>query len=261
MGTYIEKNSKSKFFVGPEVEYTAANGKKTLFVVGMQKIKTIEELAIKHKTPHIFFGTANSFLFDGNDWDRVISHFLERGYMVSVEYSAHQHEKMLSKLSSWIWQSKHFIPVLSVKIPNIEFSNPNLILKIDDSEFQHSNAGVWCYNHQELMDSNRMTGWQEYDLEEINYVEAATEEEVEVQKPIVQKPIVQKPAIQKASNKKANPPLKKDVKPEIKELEEPVESLVKNDVVAGLDLEIPQIKTTESEKITQILSKIDADEV
>lgn len=256
MGTYIDKNSKSKFFVGPEVEYTAANGKKTLFVVGMQKIKTIEELAVKHKTPHIFFGTANSFLFDGNDWDRVISHFLERGYMISVEYSAHQHEKMLSKLSPWIWQSKHFIPVLSVKIPNIEFSNPNLILKIDDSEFQHSNPGVWCYNHQELMDSNRMTGWQEYDLEEIEYVETVVEEDVEIQKPTIQKPVVQKP-----STKKAIPPLKKEVKPEIKETEEQLETFVKNDVVAGLDLEIPQIKNAESEKITKILSKIDTDEV
>jgi hypothetical protein len=164
-----------KFFVGPEIEQTPAYGKKTLFVVGLQDIDRIEKLAQEHKCPHIFLSANRSFdsvaLVDGQykvgetlaaDWEVQIHKLLDKGYMVSLDYPAHKHVDVLKIIGPGIWQSRNFVPVLSVAIPCVNTSSVNLTVKIDDSNFKETNPGVWCMNHTEVTDSNRFTSWTEY---------------------------------------------------------------------------------------------------
>jgi len=153
------------FFIGPEVEHTPAYSKKTLFVVGKQDIATIVKYATEHKVGHIFMGANHSF--DASTsvspyWNSTITDLLDRGYWVSLDYPAHQHDIVLKLLSAGIWQSRIFVPLLSVRIPNIQMSSPNLTIKIDDNEFNGSNPGVWCMHFREVTDSNRFTDWTEY---------------------------------------------------------------------------------------------------
>lgn len=170
-----EGHNDTKFFVAGEVEQTPAFGKKTLFVVGLQDTNTIERLAREHKTLHIFLGANRSFdsleLKNGMymientlalDWEKQIQSLIERGFVVTLDYPAHKHVDVLSILNKTIWQSRNFIPVLSVAVPNVNTSNINLTIKIDDISFGATNPGVWCMNHHEITNSNRFTGWEEY---------------------------------------------------------------------------------------------------
>jgi hypothetical protein len=70
-------------------------------------------------------------------------------------------------LNPGIWQSRLFVPLLSVRIPKIQTSSTNLTVKIDDVDFNATNPGVWCIHHHELTDSNRFTGWAEYESDDI----------------------------------------------------------------------------------------------
>lgn len=163
------------FFVGPEIEQTPAFGKKTLFVVGLQDTTLVEKHATENQVKHIFLTANRSFdsveFKDGAyvvgktlaaDWAKQISHLLSKNYMVSVDYPAHKHAMLLEILDKNIWQSRNFVPILSVAVPHVSTSSPNLTVKIDDVNFGATNPGVWCMNYTEVTDSNRFTSWAEY---------------------------------------------------------------------------------------------------
>ena len=161
------------FFVGPEVEHTPAYSKRTLFVVGFQDTAEIEKQARANKTPHIFLGANHSFDAShytdhfGKTWDDQITHLLDKGFWVTLDYQAHQHETVLKMLNPGVWQSRLFVPLLGVRIPCIETSNPNLTVKIDDVDFKATNRGVWCMHFHEVTDSNRFTDWQDYESDSV----------------------------------------------------------------------------------------------
>ena len=159
-------HENTAFFIGPEVEHTPAFSKKTLFVVGKQTVEKILSLAREHKVTHIFMGANHSFVVDPTDgtlyWNETITELLDRGFWVSLDYPAHQHESVLKILSAGVWQSRIFVPLLRVEIPKVQTSSPNLTVKIDDVDFNSTNPGVWCLHFHEVTDSNRFTDWIEY---------------------------------------------------------------------------------------------------
>lgn len=161
-------HEKVKFFIGPEVEYTPAHAKRTLFVVGKQPAEDILAQARENRVTHIFMGANHSFSADGNAyWDKTITELLDRGLWVTLDYQAHEHDSVLNMLNAGIWQSRIFVPLLAVRIPRVQTSNPNLTIKIDDVDFAATNDGVWCMHHTEATDSNRFTSWNEYTSDEV----------------------------------------------------------------------------------------------
>lgn len=170
----------AKFFIGGEVEQTPAFGKKTLFVVGLQDTLAIISTAKSNNIQHIFLSANRSFdsvaLVDdvymvgdtlAADWATQLETLINKGYTVSLDYPAHKHVDVLKIISPAVWQSRNFIPVLSVAVPHVTTSNINLTIKIDDINFGATNPGVWCINHHEITDSNRFTSWDEYASDEI----------------------------------------------------------------------------------------------
>ena len=95
-------------------------------------------------------------------WDQTITSLLDKGYWVSLDYQAHQHKDVLNILNPVTWQSRMFVPLLSVRIPFVQTSSTNLTVKIDDIDFNATNPGVWCMHFREVTDSNRFTDWNEY---------------------------------------------------------------------------------------------------
>lgn len=164
-------HKNKSFFVGPEVEHTPAFSKRTLFVIGKQDVEKIIELARENKTPHVFMGANHSFEVDPTDgtmyWDQTITALLDRGFWVTLDYPAHQHRSVLLMLNPEVWHSRLFVPLLRVEIPNVQTSSSNLTVKIDDVGFNATNPGVWCMNFNEVTDSNRFTGWIEYESDVI----------------------------------------------------------------------------------------------
>jgi len=179
-------HTKTTFFVGPEVEQTPAYGKKTLFVVGWQETKTVLEHARAEKVAHVFLGANHSFdttyvtdYLAKTTSDQIVE-LLGAGFMVTLDYQAHQHDKVLAMLAPEVWQSRQFVPLLSVRIPHVGTSSINLTVKIDDIDFKATNPGVWCLHHNQIMDSNRFTDWKEYESDNV----IATEED-----PILHEPV------------------------------------------------------------------------
>lgn len=166
-----EGHDNAEFFIGAEVEYTPAHGKRTLFVVGKQPVDLIIKNARENGATHIFMGANHYFEASAQCqdpyWDKTIAQLLDNGFWVSIEYQAHEHGLALKMFSEKVWRSRYFIPLLSVRIPHVQTSSSNLTIKIDDVNFKATNDGVWCLHHTEATDSNRFTPWIEYSNDEI----------------------------------------------------------------------------------------------
>ena len=163
-----------EFFLGPEVELTPAHGKRTLFVVGYQEPEVVEAQAKTNRVTHVYLGANHSFDPEavskgnaGKSWNELVKYLLDRNYFVTIDYQAHMHDLVLPMFTAGVWQSRLFIPILSVRIPKIQNSSPNLTIKFDDIDFNATNEGVWCLNHSEVTDSNRFTPWQDYTSDEV----------------------------------------------------------------------------------------------
>jgi len=165
-----EGHNNVKFFIGPEVEQTPAYSKRTLFVVDEQPLADIEKYAREHKVTHVFLGANHSFNASREAapyWNMIITSLLSRGYWVTLDYQAHDHALVYEMLADSIWKCRTFVPLVGVRLPHFQTASPNLTVKIDDQDFNSTNAGVWCLHHNELADSNRFTSWNDYATDEV----------------------------------------------------------------------------------------------
>jgi hypothetical protein len=155
-----------ELFTGKEVEHTPAYGMQTLFVNGKTDVNQI----LEHATEHVYLG-ANHCKIDVDNWDELqyynntIKTLLKKGYWVTFDYEAHNHDVMLSALDVSIWKHKKFIPMLSVHVPDIKTSNPNLTVKIADDVFNGNNGGVWCMDVNDMTEQ-KFTPWKDYTKDE-----------------------------------------------------------------------------------------------
>jgi hypothetical protein len=149
------------FFTGTEVEKTPAFGKQTLFVVGVQSVNDIAEHL--QGCEHIFFGANHSFHPDNNlewaRWEGMIGHFLERGYMCSLDIPVKCVEDFNE---SGLCEYRNFVPQIRISIPYIKLWNYNTMIKIDDSDFDATNPGVWTHSLHSLMSRRTFTDWDQY---------------------------------------------------------------------------------------------------
>lgn len=161
------------FFTGVEVEHTPAFGKNTLFVIGVQPVKEIQEWlddfnnfedASKH-IGHIFFGANHSFnpasdnYLEWQRWESMIDHFLEQGHLCSLDIPLAAAESLLE---GGLNEHNNFIPQIRIPLPYIKLWNYNTMLKIDDKDFNATNPGVWTHKLHNLMSRETFTNWHEY---------------------------------------------------------------------------------------------------
>jgi len=156
----------SKFFVGTEVEHSPCYGQTTLFVVGLADIQDIETQAQAHNCTHIYFGANHSFPQGiDNDhevwsaWGSMIKATLRARYWCSLDLDVSGikglHESGLTEFT-------RFVPMISVKMPYVQLLGYNATIKIDDTDFDHSNPGVWCHRLHRLLDPDCFTSFSEY---------------------------------------------------------------------------------------------------
>jgi len=161
---YNEDRKKALYMIGTEIEKTPAFSKKTLFVAGYRPHDEISNVAKQHKVMHIYMGANRSFRMN-NDWDLLLTKLLDSGFIVTLDYPVEHHKDLTQALSKGIWQCRNFIPLATVNVTKLNILSQNLTIKIDDPDAV--NEGVWCWNQHELVDSNKFTGWNEYEDDEI----------------------------------------------------------------------------------------------
>jgi hypothetical protein len=163
-----EGHNNASIFVGAEVEHTPAFGLKTLFVVGVQSVELIEAAYIAHKCEHIYFGANQSFAPDSLDyykpWDEMISHFLKKDRLCTLDFDAVDTEDVLE---FGFTEYHNFIPMISVKLPYLQQLGYNAIIKLDDKDFKATNPGVWCHSLHNLLDRKVFTDWSKYTKDEV----------------------------------------------------------------------------------------------
>ena len=159
-----------QFFIGTEVEHTPAYGLKTLFVTGVQPVEAIVGALANQEVRHIFFGANHSFNPVYNDyagwkqWDDMISHFLDKDYLCSLDIPLSAVEEFHD---GGLCEYSNFIPQIRVPIPYIKLWNYNTMLKIDDKDFKATNPGVWSHSLHKLMDRDNFTSWDKYKEDKI----------------------------------------------------------------------------------------------
>lgn len=158
-------------FIGDEVEHSPAHGLRTLFVVGQPNVTSIEQ-ALSNSTSdgnqpveHVYFGANMSCTLANNDpdgwkiWEDAINHFMDQGYLCTLDIGTHQ---LPGLLDGGLCENSRFIPMISVKLPYTRLLNYNTTVKIDDIGFDRTNPGVWCWGLHDLLDRDRFTPWQKY---------------------------------------------------------------------------------------------------
>ena len=162
-----EGHDNVQFFTGTEVEHTPAFGKQTLFVVGVQSVDDIAHHFDMNPRgiEHIFFGANHSFHPDPDDhaewqrWESMITHFLEKGYMCSLDIPIKCVEAFND---TGLCEYRNFVPQIRVSIPYIRLWNYNTMIKLDDNDFDATNPGVWTHSLHSLMSRRTFTDWDQY---------------------------------------------------------------------------------------------------
>jgi hypothetical protein len=153
------------FFTGTEVEKTPAFGKQTLFVVGVQ---SVDSIALNLQgCEHIFFGANHSFdpkdNLDWARWEGMIGYFLERGYLCSLDIPI---TAVAEFNDSGLCEYRNFVPQIRISIPYVKLWNYNTMIKIDDSDFDATNPGVWTHSLHSLMSRRAFTDWDQYNKDQ-----------------------------------------------------------------------------------------------
>lgn len=156
-----EGHSNVNFFVGKEVEKTPAFGLQTLFVVGIQGFDEITSRL--QGCEHIFFGANHSFNpqndIEWQQWESMITYFLNLGYLCSLDIPISAVEAFQD---GGLNEHNNFIPQIRVSIPYVKLWNYNTMVKIDDSDFDATNPGVWTHSLHSLMTRDTFTSWDQY---------------------------------------------------------------------------------------------------
>lgn len=158
-----------EFFTGVEVEKTPAFGQRTLFVVGLHLVATIEEklrmtqFHTDGPVQHIFFGANHSYNpqtgHEMTGWDEMIKYFLDQGMQCSLDIPISIAEEFTESI---LLEFDNFIPQLRIPIPYIKLWNYNTMIKFDDKGFRATNPGVWCHTLHSAMDRSSFTPWCAY---------------------------------------------------------------------------------------------------
>jgi len=160
-------NTNVQFFVGKNPEHTPAKDLPTLYVIGVPDIEEIIRIITqymgKDEIKHIYFGAEQSFTVstheDMAEWIAIIQHFLTLDYWCTLDFDLSLVNFINeSDLISW----NRFIPLVSVKVPYAHNLGYNAVIKIDDTQFNHSNYGIWCHRVHDLLDYNKYTKWSDY---------------------------------------------------------------------------------------------------
>jgi hypothetical protein len=165
------------FFVGTEIEHSPAMNQRTMFVIGLQSVEQIlwhiGETDRRSKEPitHVYFGANQSFpnpaVNDAetwNAWEVMIQAVLDRGYWCTLDLDV---SAVPGLAEGGLTENAQFIPMISVKLPYIKLLGYNATVKIDDTDFQATNPGVWCHSLHDLMQRQKFTSWNQYTKDEI----------------------------------------------------------------------------------------------
>ena len=130
------------------------------------KIQDIIDLANINNCSHIYLGANQSFTYkneaDITEWEYLVIGLLKEEFHVTLDIDIKFYQHILDTLSLFK-DENNFTLMLSVKIPYMEEClNYNACLKLDDTDFNATNPGVWVHRIHELKSLDKFTNWEQY---------------------------------------------------------------------------------------------------
>jgi len=159
-----EVTSKVNFFIGKEIEKTKFEGLDTLFIVGNQDLKDIkakiEVAANIHDTEvkHLYFAANHTYDIFNNF--KQLRLFINSGYKVTYETTNDRiNQELIDKLPI---NDSNFLLMISVVVSPLAQLLHNSVIKIDDTDTNRKNPGVYCTPLRDLVNRKNTTFWDEY---------------------------------------------------------------------------------------------------
>jgi len=151
-------------FSGLEIEHTPAYGKRTLFLARNDLVlDQILDLAKQSQAEAVYFGANRTFMPHIVTQLTQMMKLLDKGYWVTIDYPHAIHEEV--KKNSVRMDTREVHTVLFSYIPNSE-GDDNLCIKVDDTDFNATNPGVWTMSMDHFKQTAGFTSWDEYKKDE-----------------------------------------------------------------------------------------------
>tara|TARA_Y100001973_G_C5189834_1_gene330231 strand:- start:1271 stop:1816 length:546 start_codon:yes stop_codon:yes gene_type:complete len=154
-----------RMFSGKEIEHTPAYGLQTLFLARNDlTLAQIEEQAVMVQAEAIYYGANRTYMHNHGMQLSQIIQLCDKGYYVTVDYPYELHDEVKEKFNI-VWKHEKFIPFCSIIFPHTE-DDTQLCIKVDDTDFNKTNPGVWTMTMNDFKSKSGHTKWEEYKKDE-----------------------------------------------------------------------------------------------
>ena len=154
-----------RMFSGKEIEHTPAYGLQTLFLARNDlTLAQIEEQAVMVQAEAIYYGANRTYMHNHCMQLSQIIQLCDKGYYVTVDYPYELHDEVKEKFNI-VWKHEKFIPFCSIIFPHTE-DDTQLCIKVDDTDFNKTNPGVWTMTMNDFKSKSGHTKWEEYKKDE-----------------------------------------------------------------------------------------------
>jgi len=152
------------YIIGPEVERTAAYGKKTLIVNQFKDINTIQSIAEKFKCRHIYLEVTYALNHSSNQaqvlkrYRQLARHFLQQDYTVTIDIP----NELASRYAD-LTNNKNFVMNVAIQIPDMHKLGDRVSMKFVGGADWNKSGGVYVADFDTIRVKKNFTPWKRYD--------------------------------------------------------------------------------------------------
>ena len=151
------------YIIGPEVERTAAYGKKTLIVNQFKDINTIQAIAEQFKCRHIYLEVTYALNHSRNQaqvlkrYRQLAQHFLKQDYTVTVDIP----NELASRYAD-LTKDKNFVMNVAIQIPDMHKLGDRVSMKFVGGADWNKSGGVYVADFDAIRTKKNFTPWSKY---------------------------------------------------------------------------------------------------
>ena len=151
------------YIIGPEVERTAAYGKKTLIVNQFKDINTIQAIAEQFKCRHIYLEVTYALNHSRNQaqvlkrYRQLAQHFLKQDYTVTVDIP----NELASRYAD-LTKDKRFVMNVAIQIPDMHKLGDRVSMKFVGGADWNKSGGVYVADFDTIRTKKNFTPWSKY---------------------------------------------------------------------------------------------------
>jgi hypothetical protein len=152
------------YIIGPEVEKTAAFGKKTLIVNQLTDCDILDAMREEFKCDHVYLEVTYALHYNKNEsevlkgYRKIAQYFLNKDVTVTIDIPA----GLASKYAD-LTDDKNFVMNVAIQIPDMHKLGDRVSMKFVGGEDWNKSGGVYVADFDEIRTKKNFTPWDKYD--------------------------------------------------------------------------------------------------